>query len=77
VCALCRRPFRQFGELVDHCHRTDRLRGALCPSCNSAMGAIDRDPEWVRRAVAYRDSGGVWGVAGGPGTSPAVTPQHQ
>lgn len=27
---------------VDHCHRHDWVRGAVCPSCNASMAWIDR-----------------------------------
>lgn len=62
VCALCDRPpSKPWALTVDHCHSGGQLRGLLCASCNGAMSAIDRGDEWLQRAIAYRDSGGVWG----------------
>src|SRR5690606_42103181 len=59
-CALCDLPVtpaERHRLVVDHCHATDKLRGLICQACNSAMAAIDRGDEWIRRAIAYRDQG--------------------
>lgn len=63
VCAICRQPERLMGRgrvrrlAVDHDHRTGKVRGLLCASCNTVLGQLRDDPEWaadfVRRMRAY------------------------
>lgn len=41
-CELCGKPGRR---VTDHCHKHMKVRGALCPSCNSNGEAM---PLWYR-----------------------------
>jgi hypothetical protein len=48
-CALCdKNP-----ETVDHCHKEERVRGLLCGACNMYIARMDRDKEWLIRAMKY------------------------
>jgi len=49
-CKICqqRRPL-----VVDHDHETGRVRGLLCTYCNAAIGLLENDPEYARRAALY------------------------
>lgn len=38
---------------IDHCHRTGKVRGLLCHSCNTAIGKFKDDVELLHQAIAY------------------------
>ncbi|MFJ9771801.1 endonuclease VII domain-containing protein [Kitasatospora sp. NPDC101157] len=65
ACAICRET-RRNNLAVDHCHKTEAIRGLLCQRCNGqllARGARDR-PEVLRRAADYLESYPAWKVLG-------------
>jgi hypothetical protein len=42
-CAICLQPEtrkRTSRLMVDHCHKTNRFRGAICHRCNAALGYV-------------------------------------
>lgn len=39
--------------VLDHCHKTDRLRGMICDFCNTALGKLGDNAEGVRRLLNY------------------------
>jgi hypothetical protein len=39
--------------VVDHDHKTGRVRGALCRKHNAAIGLLSDDPDLLRRATAW------------------------
>jgi hypothetical protein len=52
-CAACGTPFILTKPCVDHCHKTGKVRGLLCGSCNSAAGMLGDHPGLLRRLLAY------------------------
>lgn len=58
VCKICKQPeLRQYRMLhVDHCHRSNRVRGLLCTQCNTALGKFYDDPELLKSAMAYLEA---------------------
>ena len=49
-CAVCgcKHPL-----VVDHCHKTKRVRALLCGQCNRALGLLYEDPRRVRALLRY------------------------
>ncbi len=59
-CKICQRPHDPSvnrGRLyVDHCHKTNQVRGLLCSRCNIALGSLGDDPEVLKKAIIYLES---------------------
>lgn len=57
-CALCLRPESSFtkGLGVDHDHASGAVRKLLCTPCNTALGALQDDPQLLRTAAVYIES---------------------
>lgn len=47
VCGDDRKP------CVDHCHKTDIVRGVLCGGCNTSLGQLKEDPKIIRALADY------------------------
>lgn len=52
ACPLC---YAVLGDkyVVDRNHRTGKVRGLLCPSCNQALGKFQDDASIIREAIVY------------------------
>ena len=59
-CRLCRLVFarakRQTKPNVDHCHKTGRVRGLLCGTCNAGIGLLKESPKLLRLAASYMEA---------------------
>jgi hypothetical protein len=55
ACAICERSEAEIGRdlVVDHCHTTGKIRGALCHSCNRSLGLLRDDPGVLFKAFRY------------------------
>lgn len=51
-CLICQLPWSKGKLYVDHDHETGRVRALLCPSCNTFVGCIEKDPNKIWRALA-------------------------
>jgi hypothetical protein len=49
-CWICAEKKRLF---IDHCHKTKRVRGALCASCNTFLGRIESNSRIVAGLSKY------------------------
>lgn len=38
---------------IDHCHRTDKIRGILCHKCNTGIGLLNDNPKLLQNAIKY------------------------
>jgi hypothetical protein len=38
---------------IDHCHKTNKVRGILCRSCNLALGLMNDDLVKIRKLAKY------------------------
>lgn len=54
-CVVCKRHQSEFKTslAVDHCHKTNKIRGLLCQPCNVSIGLFRDDPEILLNAAAY------------------------
>jgi len=60
-CDICGRDNGGRRLALDHCHKTGKLRGLLCDSCNLGLGAFRDDPHSLRLARKYVLQGGFGG----------------
>ena len=51
-CALC---FRSVELVVDHCHKSGKVRSLLCHRCNISLGWIESHPGIIERIQQYVD----------------------
>lgn len=61
VCAICKQVRHACSGawplVIDHDHKTGKVRGLLCNLCNQALGRFHDDPEILARALDYLTSG--------------------
>lgn len=53
-CKICEeKPQTKRGLHVDHCHKTNRVRGLLCHGCNVGLGSFRDNAEVMAKAIEY------------------------
>lgn len=61
-CAICgaTKPVGRWSRYlsVDHCHKTDQVRGILCQPCNTGLGMFRDDPAIIEKSISYLQAGG-------------------
>jgi len=56
VCAICGKGFTKADSAVlDHCHKTGFIRGALHRSCNGGEGKVRIKAQWSHKGVTPDD----------------------
>lgn len=55
ACAICSKGKKENGYNlpVDHCHKTNKVRGILCHRCNMGLGYFQDDIELLQKALKY------------------------
>ena len=61
VCAICNLPETHVSSFtkkirrlsIDHDHKTGKIRGLLCSSCNRAIGLLGDDAERIKAVLTY------------------------
>ena len=62
LCAVCERPEATWinGKIkslaVDHDHRTGKIRGLLCYSCNTTLGKVNEDVQILKNMINYLET---------------------
>ena len=53
-CEICNREFtEELSPVVDHCHKTENVRGLLCNSCNRGIGYLQDNYDIINSAANY------------------------
>jgi len=62
-CAICGKKLPAewgHGVHIDHCHKTKKVRGLLCPKCNIGLGQFGDNSEHLLTAASYIVSFDKW-----------------
>lgn len=51
-CAICKIHYSEFERAfhIDHCHKSNKIRGLLCVNCNTALGHFKEDVNLLEQA---------------------------
>jgi len=49
ICLICN---KNKGKVIDHCHKTKKVRGFICQHCNTALNLIENEQS-LKRALKY------------------------
>ena len=58
VCEICKETSNKTLAL-DHCHKTNKVRGFLCYKCNQGIGFFNDDISILQNAIKYLKEKGV------------------
>lgn len=54
TCAICKTDTpTKYGWHIDHCHKTQKVRGILCQFCNQLLGMAKDNPLILKEAINY------------------------
>ena len=82
-CAICNTFCSSYADstpdnprlVVDHCHKTGKVRGLLCDLCNSGLGRLKDSVELLKKAIDYLDRNSNFPISSrGPSNSSQLMP---
>ena len=53
TCEICCRAVAGSSKAIDHDHKSGKVRGVLCRTCNSGLGFFKNSPKLLRSAISY------------------------
>lgn len=53
LCGICNLPMKDKEICIDHCHKTNKVRGLLHRTCNAGLGLFKEDENILRSAINY------------------------
>lgn len=53
LCAICHTEDTERALSVDHDHKTGKIRGLLCKSCNLGIGNLKENSKILQSAILY------------------------
>lgn len=57
-CAICRAEKDPTRLVIDHNHKTGKIRGLLCGACNTGIGLLKDSPDVLEAAMQYLEDRG-------------------
>jgi len=51
-CGICKKRFKNT-PCIDHCHKTEKIRGLLCRKCNFGLGTFNDNSRILNQAIKY------------------------
>ena len=58
-CEVCLRPIDKL--CIDHCHKTNKVRGVLCNNCNTALGLVGDNVTTLTKLIQWLELEGPQG----------------
>lgn len=53
-CEICKTKFKDISKInIDHCHKTNKVRGLLCSKCNYGIGNFNDNTDLLNNAIKY------------------------
>lgn len=53
ACKICLKNLSDKLYHIDHCHKSNKVRGILCVKCNTGLGKFEDNIEYLQNAIKY------------------------
>ncbi len=54
ICCICKKDNKKL--VIDHDHKTGKVRGLLCSNCNTSLGSLNDSVDNLKQAILYLES---------------------